>query len=207
MLILIKKGYMKSFITLLLLMIRGIRIIPHGILLNTSKNKDIIKYEVRKWMEILKMRETLYIGFCKLMLFYPEFRNLFYYRLGHNKSRFISFLCPKMNTLFINCPNIGKGLFIQHGFATIIEAKSIGNDCWINQQVTIGFSNESDCPIIGNHVIITAGVKIIGNVTIGDNSIIGANSVVVKDVPEHCTVVGVPAYIVKRNGSKVKEYL
>jgi serine O-acetyltransferase len=141
------------------------------------------------------------------MLYYPEFRNLFYYRLGHKTSRFISFLCPKMNTLFINCPTIGPGLFIQHGFATIIEAKSIGKNCWINQQVTIGFSNERDCPVIHDNVIIIAGVKIIGNVIIGNNSKIGANSVVVKNVPENCTVVGIPSYIVKRNGLKVKEYL
>ncbi len=198
---------MNNFITSLLFLLRGIRIIPHGFFFITSKNKDIVKYEVRRWMEILKLNDTIFVGFFKLMLFYPEFRNLFYYRLGHSKARFISFLCPKMNTLFINCPSIGHGLFIQHGFATIIEAKSIGNDCWINQQVTIGFSNESDCPIIGNNVIITAGVKIIGNVKIGNNSIIGANSVVVKDVPENCTVVGIPSYIVKRNGLKLKEYL
>jgi serine O-acetyltransferase len=112
-----------------------------------------------------------------------------------------------MNTLFINCPTIGPGLFIQHGFATIIEAKSIGKNCWINQQVTIGFSNERDCPVIHDNVIIIAGVKIIGNVIIGNNSKIGANSVVVKNVPENCTVVGIPSYIVKRNGLKVKEYL
>ncbi len=190
-----------------LLLLRSIRLIPHWILLNLSNNKTIIQYEVKRWMKVLNMHDEFLFGFLKLMLFYPEFRNLFYYRLGHSKARFMSFLCPKMNTLFINCPSIGHGLFIQHGFATIIEAKSIGNDCWINQQVTIGFSNESDCPIIGNNVIITAGVKIIGNVKIGNNSIIGANSVVVKDVPENCTVVGIPSYIVKRNGLKIKEYL
>ena len=190
-----------------LLLLRSIRLIPHWILLNLSNNKTIIQYEVKRWMKVLNMHDEFLFGFLKLMLFYPEFRNLFYYRLGHSKARFISFLCPKMNTLFINCPSIGYGLFIQHGFATIIEAKSIGNDCWINQQVTIGFSNESDCPIIGNNVIITAGVKIIGNVKIGNSSIIGANSVVVKDVPENCTVVGIPSYIVKRNGLKLKEYL
>lgn len=196
---------MKSYASTLLIILRGGRIFPHLILLYASKNNTIIKFEISRWMEILNIKNRFIIGFLKLMLFYPEFRNLFYYRIGHNKSRFVNFLCPKMNSLFINCPNIGKGLFIQHGFATIIEAESIGENCWINQQVTIGYSNKSDCPIIGNNVVITAGAKVIGNVNVGSNSIIGANSVVIKDVPKNCTIVGVPGYIVKRDGVKVKE--
>jgi serine O-acetyltransferase len=112
-----------------------------------------------------------------------------------------------MPNLLIYTREIGPGLFIQHGFATIISAEKIGRNCWINQQVTIGFSNDTDCPTIGDNVIIYAGAKIIGKVKIGDNSIVGANAVVVRDVPENCTVVGVPAYIVRRNGVKVKEPL
>ncbi len=145
-------------------------------------------------------------GFFLLMINFPEFRNLFYFRIGENISKYIEFLCPKMNTLFIN-GNIGKGLFIQHGFATIIATNQMGENCWINQQVTIGFSNATDCPTIGNNVIISAGSKIIGNVKIGDNSKVGANAVVVKDVPANCTVVGVPAHIIRRDGIRVQEPL
>jgi len=112
-----------------------------------------------------------------------------------------------MSTLFIMTENIGAGLFIQHGFATIIAAKSIGKDCWINQQVTIGYSNATDSPTLGDNVVINAGAKIIGKVHMGNCSKAGANAVIVKDVPENCTVVGVPAYIIKRNGIKVKENL
>lgn len=108
-----------------------------------------------------------------------------------------------MNTLFINSDKIGPGLFIQHGFATIIDAKSIGKDCWVNQQVTIGYSNETDSPKIGDNVVINSGAKVIGNVFVGNNSKVGANAVVVKDVPENCTVVGVPAKIVRKNGVRV----
>ncbi|WP_429394402.1 serine O-acetyltransferase [Mucilaginibacter lappiensis] len=111
-----------------------------------------------------------------------------------------------MNTLFIHTQDIGPGLYIQHGFATIITAKSIGKDCWINQQVTIGF-NGADSPVIKDNVTIRAGAKVIGNVTVGGNSIVGANAVVVKNVPGNSTVVGVPAYIIKRDGIKVKESL
>jgi serine O-acetyltransferase len=112
-----------------------------------------------------------------------------------------------MSTLYITTSDVGPGLFIQHGFSTIISAKKIGQNCWVNQQVTIGYSNDTDCPTIGNNVQICAGAKVIGNVNVGDNSIVGANAVVVKDVPANCTVVGIPAYIVRRNGVKTKEPL
>jgi len=112
-----------------------------------------------------------------------------------------------MPTLYIYTEDIGPGLFIQHGFATVITARKIGRNCWINQQVTIGFTNNTDRPTIGDNVIIYAGAKILGDVKVGDNSIVGANAVVLKDVPENCTVVGVPAYIVRRNGVKMRESL
>jgi serine O-acetyltransferase len=112
-----------------------------------------------------------------------------------------------MPTLYIHTKDIGPGLFIQHGFATIISAEKIGRNCWINQQVTIGYLNDTDTPTLGNNVTIHAEAKILGNVRVGDNSRVGANAVVVKDVPESCTVVGVPAYVVRRNGVKVKEPL
>jgi serine O-acetyltransferase len=118
----------------------------------------------------------------------------------------ISFLCPELNSLYIYTTVIGPGLFIQHGFATIISAKSIGKNCWINQQVTIGFSNTTDAPVILDNVTISAGAKVIGNVTIGSNSKIGAGTVVVKNVPENSTVIGGPSYMIK-NGSKKKELL
>ena len=110
-----------------------------------------------------------------------------------------------MDSLYILTNDIGPGLFIQYGFATVIAAKSIGRNCWINQQVTVGYTTSTDTPVIGDHVTINAGAKIIGNLKMGDHSIAGANAVVVKDVPNNCTVVGVPAYIIKRDGVKVKE--
>ena len=109
--------------------------------------------------------------------------------------------------LFHSARAVCSGFFIQHGFATIISAEMIRQNCWINQQVTIGFSTDTDRPKIGDNVTIYAEEKVRGNVRIGDNSIVGANAVVIKDVPENCTLVGVPAYIVRRNGVKVKEPL
>lgn len=146
---------------------------------------------------------------------YPEFRSLFYYRLRNMKAKRLNRLTKRllMRTyegrinLYIHTKHIGKGLRILHGFSTIISANSIGENCLVCQQVTIGYSNATDCPTIGNNVYILAGAKIIGGVVIGDNVTIGANAVVVKNVPSNCTVVGVPASIVKKNGIRVNEEL
>ncbi|MGF7038060.1 serine O-acetyltransferase [Mucilaginibacter lappiensis] len=197
---------MKEILKTTILLISLIRLIPHVIIFNIHGKKTIIIYDILRWMKINKKAAGgTQAGFIKLMTYYPEFRNLFYNRVG-SVSVLINFLCPKMNTLFIHTQDIGPGLYIQHGFATIITAKSIGKDCWINQQVTIGF-NGADSPVIKDNVTIRAGAKVIGNVTVGGNSIVGANAVVVKNVPGNSTVVGVPAYIIKRDGIKVKESL
>jgi serine O-acetyltransferase len=182
-----------------------ILLIPHIILFNLSSKKIGITYEIERWLYFKGIKLGVQTGFLHLMTFYPEFRNLFYYRIGPY-SGLLNFLCPKMNTLFIITKSIGFGLYIQHGFATIISAKSIGNDCKINQQVTIGYQG-FDSPVLNDNVTVTAGAKIIGNVTIGSNTIVGANAVVIKDVPNNCTVVGIPAYIVKRDGIKVQQDL
>ena len=104
-----------------------------------------------------------------------------------------------MDSLYINTPEIGPRLFIQHGFATNISAKRIGSDCWINQQVTIGYTFDSEPPVIGNGVRISAGAKVLGQIEIGDNAIIAANAAVVKSVEENMVVGGVPAKIIGEN--------
>ena len=100
-----------------------------------------------------------------------------------------------MDTLYINTPEIGPRLFIQHGFATNISAKRIGSDCWI----TIGYTFDSEPPVIGNGVRISAGAKVLGQIEIGDNAIIAANAAVVKSVEENMVVGGVPAKIIGEN--------
>ena len=142
---------------------------------------------------------VFYVYFIK----YPEFRSVFYYRFKIAKA--FAFLLPPMPTLYIETADIGPGLFIQHGFSTIIAAHKIGENCWINQQVTIGYANKVDAPTIGDNVAVKAGAKVIGGITLGNNSVVGANAVVVKDVPENCTVGGVPAIILRRNGIRVHE--
>lgn len=106
--------------------------------------------------------------------------------------------------------NVGSGLVIQHGFSTIINCERIGENCQIWHGVTIGKSESGlnkPRPIIGNNVKICAHAVVIGEITVGDNVIIGAGSVVTKSVPDNCVVVGNPAYIIRRNSHKTHELL
>jgi serine O-acetyltransferase len=184
------------------LLVNLIRIWPHLLVYVFCRNKLLIQQDVTAWKSAIGLKKGSTYSLLFLLSNYPEFRNVFYIRIGY-WGHALHLICPKLNSLFITTDDIKGGLFIQHGFATIISADSIGENCWINQQVTIGYSNKTDCPKIGNHVHIYAGAKVIGGVTIGDYAIVGANCVVVKDVPANSVVVGNPARMVKLNGEKV----
>ena len=173
-------------------------------LYNRSAKKLTINEDIDHWKEILGWQGDYEQLIKRLFIEKIEFRNLFYYRIGELLfvSRIIRFFFPPLPTLYLWTPHIGGGLFIQHGFATVVAAKSIGSHCFVNQQVTIGY-NGLYAPIIGDNVMVTCGAKVLGNVKVGNNVIIGANAVVVKDVPDNATVVGVPAKIVKINGVRV----
>ena len=97
---------------------------------------------------------------------------------------------------------IGKGSkFAYGGIGVVIHSRAvIGKDCMIGQNVTIGGkSGWYEVPIIGDNVEIAAGARVIGPIRVGNNVIIGANAVVVKDVPDNCIVAGIPAKIIKAN--------
>ncbi len=104
---------------------------------------------------------------------------------------------------------IGRRLLIDHGMGVVIgETAIVGNDVTIYQGVTLGGTGKDQGkrhPTIGNDVMIASGAKILGPFKIGDHSKVGAGSVVLKEVPDHCTVVGVPGRIVKQNYKKVDE--
>ena len=157
------------------------------------------KKDLQRWKEIEGFNESDWIAAATLLWEKPEFRNLFIYR---NRERLffrtlIKLIYPPMNTLYIETPDIGGGLFIQHGFSTMISAKSIGENCWINQQVTIGYKGGGNPPVIGDNVVITCGAKVLGEITVGDGAVIGANAVVIKDVEQKAVMVGIPAYNIK----------
>ncbi|MFZ5910585.1 MAG: serine O-acetyltransferase [Chloroflexota bacterium] len=196
-----------------------LRAFLHIYLLLTSSVRSVIEKDIERWLEIVhperyEKKRPAWMELVWLLWRLEEFRNLFYYRIKWEyrlSSRIILefallFYRP-LPLLFVRADFIGEGLFIQHGYGTTVSAKRIGKNCWINQLVVIGFSDIGKYPTIGDNVHICTGAKVLGDVTVGDNSTIGANAVVVKDVPPNCTVVGVPAYIIKRDGKRVKEEL
>lgn len=190
--------------------VSALSVTPHLVLLFMAKPGNPIFRDIEAWSEKLLRRSStqrgdLMLDAVRLLTGTAEFRNLFYYRLP--RARFFKFLARPENTLHILTPDIGPGLFIQHGFATIISAESIGDNCWINQQVSIGYTSSTGAPRIGDNVTINAGAKVLGDIVVGDNAKVGANAVVIKNVPSDCTVVGVPARIVRRAGLRVDEAL
>lgn len=136
-----------------------------------------------------------------------EFRNLFVYRNTYPKRHrifcaWIKFWYHPIDTLYIECADIGGGFYIQHGFATYITAQKIGKNFSVNQQVTIGYNSTMESPIIGNNVMVTCGAKVLGGIEIGDNTRVGANAVVLKDYKRgYGILVGVPA-VPKKESSK-----
>ena len=104
---------------------------------------------------------------------------------------------------------IGRRCFIDHGMAVVIgETAEVGDDVTIYQAVTLGGTGKDTGkrhPTIGNHVVISSGSKVLGPFKVGDYSKIGAGSVVLEEVPENCTVVGIPGKIVRRGNKKVEE--
>ena len=102
---------------------------------------------------------------------------------------------------------IGRGLFIDHGMGVVIgETSIIGDNVTLYQGVTLGGTGKvkgKRHPTIGNNVVIGTGAKVLGDISIGDNSYVGANAVVIKDVPPNSTIVGVPGRITKQDGKKI----
>lgn len=106
---------------------------------------------------------------------------------------------------------IGRRFFIDHGSGVVIgETCEIGDDCTIYQGVTLGGTGKEKGkrhPTLGNNVLVATGAKVLGSITIGENSKVGAGSVVLKDVPFNSTVVGIPGVVVIQDGVKVKRNL
>jgi serine O-acetyltransferase len=205
---------MKSFFRKIFFYLGILWLSPLLIAFQVTNNQELILSDVQRWVELLGWpKRADWLQLLALFLEAKEFRNLYYCRLfqGGSLARLLmyifKFFYRESSYLLLDSScTIGKGLFIQHGLSTIIMA-DLGDNCWINQQVTIGYKDKTGRPQIGNNVRITAGAKVLGNITIGDNVTVGANAVVVKDVPPNCVVVGIPARIVKRDGIKVDEKL
>jgi serine O-acetyltransferase len=161
----------------------------------------LVAADTSRWFAIVHPPVPRRLATLALLAGYREFRTLYCYRLrragviGASLGAICGVVYPGERTLHLACGDIGPGLFIQHGFATIVAARRLGADCWINQQVTIGFDRPESRPTLGDNVAVYAGAKVLGEVHLGDGSRVGANAVVLTDVPPGHTAVGNPARI------------
>jgi serine O-acetyltransferase len=149
---------------------------------------------------------------------YPGVHALLFHRLAHWLwhhrwlliGRFVSHVGRFCTGIEIHPgAHIGAGLFIDHGMGVVIgETTEIGANCTLYQGVTLGgtsLKKEKRHPTLGQNIVVGAGAKILGAITIGDHSKIGAGSVVVTEVPPHSTVVGIPGRVVQRSGEQFVE--
>ena len=166
---------------------------------------------IKNEIAIVKERDPAIHSAWEVLL-YPSFKVMLHYRLAHKLyekkmyflERYVSHRAVRRTGIEIH-PGavIGEGLFIDHGTGVIIgETTIIGNNVTLYQGVTLGGTGKEHGkrhPTIQDNVMISAGAKVLGSFTVGENSKIGAGSVVLAEVPPNCTVVGVPGRIVKRD--------
>ncbi|AVP54886.1 serine acetyltransferase [Clostridium tetani] len=152
----------------------------------------------------------------EVLLLYPSIHAIINHRIAHffykKRMFFIARLISQISRFFTGIEihpgaQIGNGLFIDHGMGVVIgETAEVGNDVTIYHGVTLGGTGKDKGkrhPTVGNNVIIGSGAKVLGPIVIGNNAKVGANSVVLKDVPENKTAVGTPAKIVGEKKSEV----
>ena len=170
----------------------------------------------RDEIKATKDRDPAARSSLEIVLLYSGLHAIIFYRVSHFLlrvkftllSRLISQIAKFITGIEIHPgATIGKGLFIDHGLGVVIgETSIIGDNVTLFQGVTLGGTGKEKGkrhPTIGNNVVIGTGAKVLGDITVRDNSYVGANAVVIKDVPVNATVVGIPARITKQDGKKI----
>lgn len=170
---------------------------------------------VKEQIRVIKERDPAIKTSVEVFL-YPSFYALLFHRWGHwfyeKKyffiARLISQIARGLTGIEIHPgATIGKGLFIDHGMGVVIgETCEIGDNVTIYHGVTLGGTGKDHGkrhPTIGNNVMISTGAKVLGPFKVGDNSRIAANAVVLQEIPEDSTVVGIPGKVVKIQGKRI----
>jgi len=152
----------------------------------------------------------------EILLCYPGLHAVWIYRFTHKLYKARLYLLARLASQWARWmtgieihpgAQIGKRLFIDHGMGVVIgETAVVGDDVTIYQGVTLGGTGKERGkrhPTILNRVVIGTGAQVLGDITVGENSRVGAASVVIDDVPENSTIVGVPGHIIFRNGKRV----
>ena len=170
----------------------------------------------RSDIEIIRERDPAARGILEILFCYPGFQSIVIHRLTHKlwllKLPLIPRLLSHLNRLFTGIEihpgaKIGKKVFIDHGMGVVIgETAVIGNNCLLYQGVTLGGTGKSHGkrhPTLMENVVVGAGAKVLGSIIVGSNTRIGAGSVVVRNVEENSTVVGIPGRVIHQSGVKV----
>ena len=170
---------------------------------------------IKEEMQVIRERDPAMHSNMEVFL-YPSFKAIIYYRIAHKLyegkhyfwARWVSQKGARKTGIEIHPgARIGKGLFIDHGNGVIIgETAIVGDNVTLYQGVTLGGTGKEHGkrhPTLCNNVMVSAGAKVLGSFTIGENSKIGAGSVVLEEVPPNSTVVGVPGRVVKRHNQSV----
>ena len=168
--------------------------------------------KVKEDIQVIYDKDPAANNILEVLLCYPGLHALIAYRFAHRLykwnipliPRIISYITRIITGIEIHpAAKIGRKFFIDHGEGVVIgETTEIGDNVLIYQQVTLGGTGKEHGkrhPTLGDNVIVGAGAKVLGNITIGEGTRIGAGSVVVEDVPEHSTVIGVPGRVVQRH--------
>lgn len=166
--------------------------------------------------QIIFQRDPAAHHWLEILLCYPGFHALLLYRLAHWLHTLDIILLPRLISHFGRFLTgieihpgaaIGKGVFIDHGMGVVIgETAIVGDYCLIYQGVTLGGTGKETGkrhPTLGQHVVVGAGAKILGNIHIGDHVRVGAGSIVLQQVPAHCTAVGVPSRNICRANTQI----
>ena len=171
---------------------------------------------IREDVATIRERDPAAKSSLEVFLCYSGLHAVWFYRINHwlwnhrvlVLARWLSQFARLLTGIEIHpAAEIGRRVFIDHGMGVVIgETAIVGDDVTLYQGVTLGGTGKEQGkrhPTIEDNTVIGAGARVLGNITIGKNCRVGAGSVVLRSVPEHSTVVGVPAHIIFRNGERV----
>ena len=182
------------------------------------KTAASIREEIATDIAAVRQRDPAARSDLEILLLYSGVHAILAYRVAHKlylskhyfAARAVSQWARHKTGIEIHPgATIGKGLFIDHGMGVVIgETTEIGDNCTLYQGVTLGGTGKDvgkRHPTLGNNVLVGAGAKVLGPFKISDNSKIAANAVVLEEVPENSTAVGIPARVVRRHGRRVDD--
>jgi len=174
---------------------------------------------IKKDVQVVFDRDPAARSVFEVLFCYAGLHAIWMYRIAHYFYKRGWILIPRMISNFARFltgieihpgATIGEGLFIDHGTGVVIgETTEIGDNVTLYQGVTLGGTGKEKGkrhPTIGNNVVVATGAKVLGSFTVGENSKIGAGSVVLREVPPNSTVVGIPGKVVIHDGEKINSF-